>query len=139
VPLDPLSEAIARRLSEEFQGCERFFSAAEGILQVEWPSQNPAVDEPLVLDCKPEPSLHWFKGYMYDFPVAAWGSEERQALGIVDFLKGFFAERVACGVQLREGKVIAGGPVWFEEDDADAWWRKPGVLIRSWNGTRNSG
>lgn len=133
--LELLSDEVARRLVEASPGCDAHFSNSDGVLRVEWPSQNPRVEEPLVLDCKGEPSLYWFKGYMVDFPAFIFGNERQQAREIVEFLRRFFAERIACGVNSDGG----GGPVWLDEDEPTAWWHEPGVIIRSWKGTRDSG
>lgn len=137
--LEPQSAEIARRLTEAFPGCEANFSSRDGILRVEWPSRNPTVQEPLVLDCSLDPRLFWFEGYFYDFPDVIWGDDARIAEAIVDFLGGFFADRIARRVRICDGKVASGGPVWFDQEPHNALRPEPGVIIRSWTGSRDSG
>ncbi len=135
--LEPQSQHIARELRHEFPGVDAYFSQEKGVLKVTWPSQNPAVTEDFVLDCKDIPSLYWFKGYMFDF--FGYSTEEEQATEIRRFIRDFFAERIGCALWLEGEKVHGGGPAWFESDGPDSFWKQPGYTIRSWRGTRDLG
>jgi hypothetical protein len=143
--LEPSSAAIAERLKTALPGVEALFLVTDGVLRVEWPSENPSVEEKLVLDCADEVSLYWFRGYMYDFPLGVHGSIEERAEHVVSFLTKFFDEEVGCGVAIKDGKVMGGGPVWFKRYEEyvatgksdKPWWWEPGTAVRSWRGTRD--
>ncbi|MFI5384541.1 MAG: hypothetical protein ACHQ50_00305 [Fimbriimonadales bacterium] len=135
--LEPLSRAIALRLIQSFPNIDRQFAADNGVLTVTWPSVNPSVSESLMLRCAGEPSLWWFRGYMYDF--VGRGSDEVTADAIAEFLERFFEDRIACGVRFRDGKVASGGPIWFDEEvwPNSSSWTAADVVIRSWRGSKD--
>lgn len=136
----PKSRRIAERLIEAFPECEKLMKSERGILTVVWPSKSPYVLEPLELRCEFEPSLYWFKGYMYDF--IDWPGDDGflQADRIVEFLEGFFAEEYACAVDFRDGQVMGGGPVRTADLEAKTgWWSDSTIQIRSWKGKYDRG
>jgi hypothetical protein len=132
----PDNDLLATRLRQTFTGFTLEQTSEE--LVASWPSQNPAVAEDLALIARDEnPSVRWFKGYMFDFPEVLHGSPEAQVEAIIEFLQAFFAEEIAQGVYIHpDGAASGGGPVSTDQlNHPESWWQAENVAIRSWRGT----
>jgi hypothetical protein len=162
--LEPYSLALARTILEAFPQWEPFFGRAvrvendllAHVLQLEVPSANPDVRQPLRIVAELDRVVYafWFpvsKTYTWHVewvdhasfnplpPAANWRAESAGFDRIVQWLRGFVAEEHVATVWFRQGEWTASGNPTVDELQGQIAERKDDLLVRSWRGTHDVG
>lgn len=98
--------------------------------QIQIPSLNPAIHEPLTIKFDAYLSAYWHRSYFYDF----WQSGEEQISAVITFIEEFVQEEVLYSLKFSLNGMEGGGPI--NRDHRDDFLRLyEHAEIRSWLGT----